>query len=279
MLMNLNGILKDAYENNYAVGAFNSYNLVTIQGVIEAAVEKEAPVIVAFGQKYLSNMDLETVAAIVKDLEKKVTVPVVLHLDHSDDFDVIKKAIAAGFTSVMYDGSRLPYEENVKNTKRVTDYAHGYGVSVEAELGSLSAGETSHEGLATDEEVLTDPDQALDFVQRTNVDALAVSIGTAHGDYTGTPDIRIPLLKEIDEKLQIPLVLHGGSGVPEEDILACLDHGITKMNVNTEISNYTIEKTRELLEEKSPHFSVLSLAQKDAVKEIVRKYIDFLRKK
>lgn len=276
MLVNSNQLLKDAYENKYALGAFNCYNLETIQGTIEAAEEANAPVMVAFGEKYLTNMDLDTVYAIVHSLAKKATVPVVLHLDHSSNIDTIIRAIKAGFTSVMYDGSMLSFEENMENTKRVVEIAHAADVSVEAELGSLAAGEKSHEGSADDEEALTDPKAAQIFVQESGVDSLAVSVGTVHGLYDGEPNIRLELLKEINGLLQIPLVLHGGSGIPEKDIIACINNGITKMNVNTELSNHTVDQTLRVLERDHPHLSVLALKQKDAIKEIVTKYINFL---
>ena len=153
--------------------------------------------------------------------------------------------------------------------------AHACGVSVEAELGSLAAGEQSHEGSETDVEVFTDPSAAKQFVYETKVDALAVSIGTVHGLYKGKPNIRIDILKKINEQLSIPLVLHGGSGIPKEDILNCIANGISKINVNTEISTFTVEESTKLLSQKQPHLSVLALNQMGYVKEIVKKYISF----
>ena len=275
MLTNLNEILYMAYDNKYAVGSFNAYNFETFKGIIDAGVETKTPIIVAFGAKYLDNMSLESASAIVKSLAEDISIPVCLHLDHCSDMNTIFKAIKAGFGSVMYDGSALPFEENLRNTKLVCEVAHACNVSVEAELGSLAAGENSHEGSASDVEAYTDPMAAEQFVKETKVDALAVSIGTVHGLYKGKPNIRIDILKSINDKLGIPLVLHGGSGTPEEDIMNCIDNGIAKINVNTEISTYTIEKSTELLSKKQPHLSVLSLNQMDYVKEIVKKYISF----
>lgn len=157
------------------------------------------------------------------------------------------------------------------------EVAHAVGVSVEAELGSLAAGENSHEGKKTDKEIYTDPEKAKEFIEETNVDALAVSIGTVHGLYKGTPNIRVDILKEINEKCNIPLVLHGGSGTAEEKIKECIKNGISKINVNTEISDYVISKTKELLESEKPHFSVLSLKQQEFVEEVVLKYINLFR--
>ena len=277
MLVNLRQIMKDAYTNKYALGSFNGYNLETFKGIIEASQEKNSPVIVAFGAKYLDNMSLVTAHAIVESIANEVDIPVCLHLDHCSDMDVVFKAIANGFGSVMYDGSNLTFEENLQNTKLVCKVAHASGVSVEAELGSLAAGLESHEGSAGDKEVYTDPLAAKEFVVETNVDCLAVSIGTVHGLYKGTPKIRIDILKEINELVGIPLVLHGGSGTPEEDLQACIQNGISKINVNTEISNNVIKETIENLEDKKPHYSVLSLKQTDAVKNVVKKYIDIYR--
>ena len=161
------------------------------------------------------------------------------------------------------------------NTKKVCEVAHACGVSVEAELGSLAAGDKSHEGSADDKEVYTDPKLAKEFVEITKVDALAVSVGTVHGLYKGKPNIRFDILEEINKEVGIPLVMHGGSGIPEEDILKSIANGISKINVNTEIATYAVEQTAKYLQEKQPHFSVLSLKQEEFVKDIVKKYIAF----
>lgn len=277
MLVNLSEIIKDAYANKYALGSFNGYNLETFKGIIEASAEKNTPVIVALGAKYLENMSLDTAYAIVSSIAKEVDIPVCLHLDHCSDMNTIFKAIASGFGSVMYDGSALSFKENLYNTKLVCQVAHAAGVSVEAELGSLAAGLDSHEGTEEDKEVYTDPKAAKEFVDATNVDCLAVSVGTVHGLYKGRPKIRVDILKEINDLVGIPLVLHGGSGTPEEDLRACIQNGISKINVNTEISNNVMDETIKVLEGKKPHYSVLAIKQREAVKEVVRKYIDIYR--
>lgn len=273
MYTNFNTILADAYKEHSAVGSFNWYHFETLRGIVEAGQEAGRPVIASFGAKYLTNMDLDTAVALTKNLAEKTDQPVCLHLDHSSSLDTIIKAIRAGFGSVMYDGSSLPFEENLKNTKFVCDIAHACGVSVEAELGTLAAGANSHEGSADDREAYTDPGKALEFVKETGVDALAVSIGTVHGMYKGTPNIRVDILKDINAEVGIPLVLHGGSGTPEDKILACIDNGISKINVNTEISEYVMAHTKELLKTENPHLSVLALKQKNWVKEVAGKYI------
>lgn len=275
MLTNLKTILDVAYANKYAVGSFNGYNSETFRGIIEAGKETKTPIILAFGAKYLTNFSLESAAALTKSLAEDLDIPVCLHLDHCADMDVVFRAIKAGFGSVMYDGSMLPYEQNLANTKKVCEVAHACGVSVEAELGSIAAGDKSHEGSADDKEVYTDPKLAKEFVEITKVDALAVSVGTVHGLYKGKPNIRFDILEEINKEVGIPLVMHGGSGIPEEDILKSIANGISKINVNTEIATYAVEQTAKYLQEKQPHFSVLSLKQEEFVKDIVKKYIAF----
>lgn len=278
MLTNLKTILDVAYANKYAVGSFNGYNSETFRGIIEAGKETNTPIVLAFGAKYLTNFSLESAAALTKSLAEDLDIPVCLHLDHCADMDVVFRAIKAGFGSVMYDGSMLPYEQNLANTKKVCEVAHACGVSVEAELGSIAAGDKSHEGSADDKEVYTDPKLAKEFVEITKVDALAVSVGTVHGLYKGKPNIRFDILEEINKEVGIPLVMHGGSGIPEDDILKSIANGISKINVNTEIATYVVEQTTKYLQEKQPHFSVLSLKQEEFVKEIVKKYIAFFGK-
>jgi len=280
MLKNFSEMLKKAREEKYAVGSFNVYNYETMKGVVKAAESCGLDaVIVAFGAKYLKNMGLEEAVSMARELAAQSTVDICLHLDHCPNMDTVFAAIRAGFNSVMYDGSALPYAENEANTKKVCEVAHACGVSVEAELGSLAAGIDSHEGSETDVEQYTDPDAAAQFVQNTGVDALAVSVGTVHGLYKGEPNIRLDILSAINDKAGIPLVLHGGSGIPEQTITACIGLGIAKINVNTEISSYVVKKTQEKLTDgsKLPHLSVLALMQQDWVAEVVTKYIRFFR--
>ena len=273
MYTDFNSMLKEAYARSGAVGSFNWYNYETLKGIIDASNETGLPVIASFGAKYLKNMSLDTAVALTRSLASGSASDVCLHLDHCSDRSVIFRAIRAGFGSVMYDGSSLPFEENLKNTAEICEIAHACGVSVEAELGSLAAGEHSHEGSADDREIYTDPALAAEFVSGTGVDALAVSIGTVHGLYKSTPNIRIDILKDINAAVGAPLVLHGGSGTPEDKLIACIENGISKINVNTEISEYAVSRSAELLKSEKPHFSVLSLKQAEWVKEIVSDYI------
>lgn len=278
MLQNFNGMLKDAWKGGYAVGSFNVYNYETMRGAVQAAARMKQPIIIAFGAKYLSNMTLLEVGTLASLLSEEHNVDVCLHLDHCPKLDTVFQAIQAGFTSVMYDGSALSFEENAANTALVCKVAHGCNVSVEAELGSLAATDSSHEGSADDKEVYTAPDAAKEFVERSGCDALAVSVGTVHGLYKGEPNIRIDILKEINAAVGIPLVLHGGSGIPEATIRECIANGISKINVNTEISAYAVEQTEKLLANaKKPHLATVAEKQVEFVGDVVEKYMRFFR--
>ena len=278
MLVNLSGILKDAQQGGYAAGSFNVYSYETIRGVLESAQALNTPAIVAFGARYLENMELETVRSITKKESERLGVKAALHLDHCASLDTIYRAIPAGFTSVMYDGSALDFEQNAANTAKVVEAAHACGVSVEAELGSLAAGSGSNEGQKSDREIYTDPQQAKEFVRLTGVDCLAVSIGTVHGMYKGTPVIRVDILKQIKDSVAIPLVLHGGSGTPEDTIKDCIRNGICKINVNTEISEYAVAQIKALLSgDKMPHLSAVSLKTVGYVREVVDKYMHIFK--
>lgn len=273
MLVNLKQILEGTRERKCAIGSFNVYSYETVHGVIKAAKKAQKPAIISFGASYLTNMSLKMVYAIVNEAAENVDINFALHLDHCQNIDIINEAIEAGFTSVMYDGSALDFEENVKNTQLVCQMAHGKNVSVEAELGSLALGEYSNETDIDHGESYTNPLKAKEFVERTGVDALAVSIGTVHGMYKAKPNIRVDILKEIANEIDIPLVLHGGSGTPEEKILECIENGICKINVNTEISQYTVGKLAQLLQaDPNTHLSKLWLIATDYVSEVVYKY-------
>jgi fructose-bisphosphate aldolase class II len=276
MMVNFAAVLKEAKRGGYAVGSFNVYNYETIRGVIEAGQELGYPTIVAFGESYLPNMEFDEVFGIVSAMASRVEIPLVLHLDHCKSVENIVKAIKAGFTSVMFDGSSLPFEKNMEETAHVVAMAHTVGVSVEAELGALAGGEFSNE--ESGEEIYTNPAQASQFVERTGIDALAVSIGTVHGMYKGTPKIDVGVLKKIAATVDIPLVLHGGSGTPENIVRECILNGIAKINVNTEISLYTVEKLKALLQSgNSYHLSQLALKEVGYVKEVVNKYATMFR--
>ena len=271
MLTNLNQVLVPAREGGYCVGAFNIFNLETVDAVYRAALDLKAPVIFAFGEKYIEVANIRIIATLVQELAGRTTLPMVLHLDHCKSIDVIYKAVQAGFTSVMFDGSRLTFSENLSQTRQVVRFAHSVDVTVEAELGSVPF---DHGQSEIPEEYLTKVDEAVSFVEETGVDALAVAIGTAHGEYKGRPKIYHDRLREIAAKVSLPLVLHGGSGVPEEDILQAVRTGISKINVNTQISSAAVKRLKVLCAKEKPgHLSDLLHGAEEAMIEEVKGFI------
>ena len=231
-LVTMNEILVPARKNGYAVGAFEFWSLDSAQAVAEAAREQGMPVILQAGGiecEYAGGV--KNLYKIAKMAADENDIPIALHIDHAEEYDFIISAIDAGFTSVMIDASALPFEDNVKITKKVVQAAKSVGVTVEAELGRLAGSEGN---INASEQALTDPDEAARFVEETGIDALAVAIGTAHGFYTFTPEIRIDRLKAIADKVSIPLVLHGGSGTPEDKVAESIKYGIAKVNICTE---------------------------------------------
>jgi len=286
-------LLFHAWQNSYAVGAFNIQNLESLLAVAEAAVEEKSPVIVAVTPSAIKYGGLHYLAKIVKVAAETVRVPLSLHLDHGEDFETVYKCVEAGFTSVMIDGSFLKFEENVALTKRVVDLAHPKGVSVEAELGRLAGVE--EKTVEEKEAVLTDPDAACEFVKLTNVDALAVAIGTSHGAYKfkAEPRLDFERLKLIKEKLDIPLVLHGASsvpswiiekavkygaelggakGIPEEHIKKAISLGIAKINIDTDLRLAFTATVREVLSNSPKEFDPRKILgpAKEAMKEVVK---------
>ena len=232
MLVTLKDILTDARDNHYAVGAFNVVENVMLRTVLETAVEKQAPIIVMGLAADLEGAGWTYIAGLAKLAAEYHDIPICLHLDHCYDLDFIKQAVEHGFTGVMYDGSSLPFEENVKMTKTACDIAHPHGVSVEAELGHVGGSdlaETQHV-----ESILTEADEVTKFVELTGVDALAVSIGTGHGVYRSEPTLNIERLAELTQATDVPLVMHGGSGTPDDQVKNAVANGITKVNVFTE---------------------------------------------
>ena len=233
MLVTLEEILRDAEERKYGVGLFNMLNLEMARGIIEAAEQERSPLILGVAEVHLPLIPFEYAALIMNDIAKKATVPVCLHFDHGTDYNKIKAAVDAGFSSVMYDGSALPYEENIANTLAVSKMAHLKGVSVEAELGHVGGGEGgTDDGV---EEMYTRVDQVQDFIKRADIDALAVAIGTAHGKYKTKPVLDIGRLAEIYKVSDKPLVLHGGSGLSDDDFRNTIANGIRKVNICTEM--------------------------------------------
>ena len=238
-----------AQKEHFAVPAFNVSSSMILKGVMEACEEKHAPVIIAIHPDELSFVGDSFVAAVRKEAHK-APVPVCIHLDHGASFAQVIRAIACGFTSVMIDSSTTSFDDNIAITKKVVEAAHAVNVSVEAELGTIGA--TGNGGEAgTDNIIYTNPDDVVRFVEATNVDTLAIAIGTAHGLYPKTkkPKLRLDLLKEIVGKTSVPLVLHGGSDNPDEEIAEAVRLGVAKINISSDIKSAFYKKCREVLED------------------------------
>ncbi len=233
-LMNSKYLLERARKEGFAVPAFNIHNLETLQVVLDTAKEMQSPVIIAGTPGTYKHTGVQELVSMMEAACDSRHMRAILHLDHHQDFNDIKAKLDAGIRSVMYDGSHFPFDENVANTLKVAKLCHEMGASLEAELGMLGGQE---DDLVIDENsaCLTDPDAAVEFVKQTGIDSLAVAIGTAHGMYKSTPKLAYPILEKIAAKVSIPLVLHGASGIPDEDIRKCISMGIAKVNVATEL--------------------------------------------
>lgn len=232
MLVTLREVLKDAQEKKYGVGLFNTVNLEMAKGVLAAAEELKSPVIIGTAEVLLPYASLEELAYFLVPMAKKASVPVVLHYDHGLTDKKIVEAMRLGFSSIMYDCSTDTYENNIAGVAQMVKIADMFGASVEGELGHVGANDES----AGDDSIYTDPEQARDFAQRTGVDALAVAIGTAHGAYKEKPRLDIGRLAEISRAVPVPLVLHGGSGLSDENFKNCVANGISKINIFTDIN-------------------------------------------
>ncbi|SDL17623.1 class II fructose-1,6-bisphosphate aldolase [Halarsenatibacter silvermanii] len=241
-------ILEAADEEGYAVGGFNVNNLESLQAIVKAAEEENSPLILATSEGAISYMGIDHVVGMVEGFLKNTGLPAALHLDHGGSFEAAMRCIRKGWSSVMIDASKEPFEENIAQTKEVVKAAHSVGVSVEAELGKLVG--TEDDVTVTEKEAaMTDPEEAAEFVERTGVDCLAVAIGTAHGVYKGEPDLDFERLEKINNNVDIPLVLHGASGVPSADVEKSIDLGIRKVNVNTAFQQAFTARVRELFDE------------------------------
>ncbi len=244
MLVNSKEVLLHAMKNNYAVPATNFIDLDSARTFVNVAEKLNKPLMLPFAQAHKDLLSLEEAALIGKYLAKKVSVPVVLHLDHGEDFDFIQQAIDLGFTSVMIDASKEKLEENIRLTKEVVAYAHQKNVTVEAELGHVGAG-TNYENHETTDSIYTEVKDVKTFLEQTNVDSLAISIGTAHGAYKGTPILNFERLEEIHRMVEVPLVLHGGSSSGNENLNRCAVSGISKINIFTDFLQAAFRKNKE----------------------------------
>jgi fructose-bisphosphate aldolase class II len=251
MLVDGKTILDVANTHNFAVPAFNISDWAMFKGIAEISEEKGSPLIVAIHPEEVRHLTTDLIRAIVARAHRS-SVPMAIHWDHGGTYEQTLTAIQAGFTSVMIDGSTLPFEENVAISKKVVESAHAVGISVEGELGTI--GKTDNEAEAgTDVIIYTDPDDAVSFVERTGVDSLAIAIGTYHGLFPATlkPELKLDLLREIKAKIGIPLVLHGGSGNSDDEIAQAVSLGINKINISSDIKVAYHTKMREVLADTS----------------------------
>nr|WP_308551311.1 class II fructose-1,6-bisphosphate aldolase [uncultured Peptostreptococcus sp.] len=296
-LVNTKEMFKKAYEGGYSIGAFNISDLEQLQGVLEACKERNSAVIIQASKSAISYAGIDTLVEMVKAASEEIGVDCALHLDHGPNFEMAKKCIDAGFTSVMIDGSHLDYEENVAITKQVVEYAHTKNVTVEAELGVLAGTE---DDVTSDVHKYTEPDQAVDFVKRTGVDSLAIAIGTSHGafKFKGEAKLRFDILEEIQTKLaNYPIVLHGASAVDQDAVATCNQFGgdiagakgvpvemlrkasemaVCKINMDTDLRLAMTAAIRKFMAENPKEFDPRKYlgAGRDAIKNVVLGKID-----
>lgn len=278
MLVTGKEILDKANRGGYAVGAFNINNMEILQAVIETAEEENAPVIVSTSEGAISYAGIGYLSAMVRFAASKASVPVCLHLDHGTTYETIMQCIANGWTSVMIDGSHAPLEENILLTKEVVKVAHACNVSVEAELGRLG-GVEDNISVSERDACFTDPEEALHFVEQTGVDSLAIAIGTAHGKYKGKPNLDMARLEKIKKMLQIPIVLHGASGVPEDQITRAIELGINKINIDTDLRLAFTEGIKSVIVGSPDVYDPRKICKpgKDAIKAVVKSKIKWFR--
>lgn len=230
MLVNMRDLLSDAQKGNYAVGSFSVANMEMVLGVIKAAEELNAPIILQIAEVRLKQSPLEIIGPLMVAAAKNSKVPVAVHFDHGKTIEKITQALEIGFTSVMFDGSHLPLDENIEFTKKIIEIARKYDASVEAEIGCVGGSEDGSEDIAIN---CTKPEDAVKFENETGVNALAIAIGNAHGNYKSTPKLRFDILSEVEQKTHTPLVLHGGTGISPDDFVRCSKTGIKKINIAT----------------------------------------------
>jgi fructose-bisphosphate aldolase class II len=246
MLVTSKELLLDAQRGGYAVGAFNTNDLEITHAIVRAAEARRAPVLIQISAGAIQYAGIDFLPLIVQTHAHRASVPIAIHLDHGPDFDTVMLALRHGFTSVMRDASKLPFEENVAEIRSVVQAAHAVGVPVEAELGRI-AGAEEHVVVSEREKTMTDPDQAAEFVAASGCDFLAVSIGNAHGFYQGEPRLDFERLRAIRQRVEVPLVLHGASGIPDASIRTAIDLGICKINIDTEIRDAFARSVRQTL--------------------------------
>jgi fructose-bisphosphate aldolase class II len=264
-------LLEKAMREKYAVGAFNANNIEMVQAIIEAAEEESAPVILQASQGAIKYAGLENVTAIVKNAADMAKIPIALHLDHGTNYEQNVKCLRIGFTSLMFDGSKLPYEENVSITRKVVEMGHAVGVPVEGEIGKIG-GTEDHITVSEVEADMTEPEEALRFVEDTGVDSLAVAVGSVHRMKKKEAKLDHERIKRIAELVKIPLVLHGSSGVMDDEMKKGIKEGLCKINVATQLNMAFVEGMRKALNEKPEEVDprkILSLS-KELLKKVVK---------
>lgn len=273
-LVSMNEFLPKAKANKFAVGQFNMNNLEFAKAITEAAMEEKSPFIFGVSEGALKYMGIEYTVAIAEAAAKQSGLPIALHLDHGSTFEVAMKCIRAGFSSVMFDGSHHSFEDNIRLTKEVVKAAHAMGVSVEGELGTIGGVE---DDISVDEKdaALAKPEEAIRFYEETGVDCVAIAVGTAHGMYKGEVKIRYDIIEEVAKAIPVPIVLHGGSGVPDDAIKQSIAAGVGKINVNTENQVACTEAIREVLAKDAKVYDPRKYLTpaKNAMVEVVRSKI------
>ncbi|ORU00759.1 Fructose-bisphosphate aldolase class II [Anaerovibrio sp. JC8] len=280
MLMNLKEILQLAEEKKMAIGSFNVYNVESVQAVMAAARNTQSPAIVSFGESYDKHMPLEAMASMFSYYAAHCELPLVLHLDHSKKLETIFRALKAGFTSIMYDGSALPLAENIEQSRYVADIAHGMGASVEGELGYMNP-EDGTPAATGEQGSFTSVADARQYSRTSGADALAIAIGNAHGIYKGEPKLDFGQLDSINKAVDIPLVLHGSSGIPDELLRKAIELGIRKININTEVSTTGIKASREFLganTDANTRFEAMTKAAEKQMTAVVEQYMDLFKR-
>lgn len=272
MLVSTKEMLEDARKNHYAVPSPDFWDSNSVRAFCDVADELKKPCIISLAEVHMEHMSVAEAALMGKFYAEKARAPIALHLDHGVHFDVIEEAIEKGFTSVMIDASSYDIEENIKRTLEVVKLAHSKGVTVEAEIGHVGSEEEDGPH-AVSENIYTEVDAAARFMKETGVDSLAVSIGTSHGKYKGTPVINFERLAEINAAVDVPLVIHGGSGSGDENLRRCVEGGITKVNLFTDFIVAALNRTYE---DKASNWLNVLTASDDAVKDVLRHYYNVL---
>jgi tagatose 1,6-diphosphate aldolase GatY/KbaY len=283
-IVNAREIMLEAAENKYAIGAFNVTNILQMEAVVEAAVEKKSPLIIQTSVKPSKFIGRHVFVAVFRTLAEAAPIPICLHVDHCTDIDYCKQCADAGYTNIMIDASKQTYEENIRQTKEVVDYCHSIGdISVEGELGTVSGVEDQIK-VAEDEAALANPQQSVEFVERTGLDIFAPAIGTAHGVYkTKNPKVDFERLGKINQLLngdgvKVPLVVHGGTGLPEDYCKRLIEMGGAKFNVSTELKHTLIDAVYGYISERRDEYDPgkVDVAMKDATRKVVGHWIDIL---